>query len=221
MSKHNLKIVRSFDPKRCEICHQNDMFDAQSNYCERCQGQKPSASVSLLKDDDQSAKEKNDILIARFNPKKPSFTGNFRKAWNQNRSLYFEFSKKDFKVRARRSITRYLKIPEQALESMDSERLKDLFDRIPESSSRYALSSMVSGCKAIVFTPIGYISCLISFFEGFFREDAEACAKASAAILSPWQIFLLMYYWSYDPWRIKQIYKKMRDAGFTDEQLFE
>ena len=23
-------------PKRCEVCHQSDMFDSSSNYCSRC-----------------------------------------------------------------------------------------------------------------------------------------------------------------------------------------
>src|ERR1051326_4522506 len=37
-----IKVNKEFQPERCEICHQKDLFDANNNYCERCNKQKTS-----------------------------------------------------------------------------------------------------------------------------------------------------------------------------------
>lgn len=36
MKRWNFKITENKAPERCEVCHQTDMFDRQTNTCSRC-----------------------------------------------------------------------------------------------------------------------------------------------------------------------------------------
>jgi hypothetical protein len=46
----NLKIKSQSSPRRCEICHQSDLFNTETNYCSRCE------MIDIDKDDLASAK---------------------------------------------------------------------------------------------------------------------------------------------------------------------
>lgn len=36
MTKPNLKIIKTSLPERCEVCHQSDLFDRNTEFCLRC-----------------------------------------------------------------------------------------------------------------------------------------------------------------------------------------
>ena len=48
-------INKEYYPKRCEICHCDDMFEPESNYCQRC----ASLSLALIKPRDNGATKKS------------------------------------------------------------------------------------------------------------------------------------------------------------------
>lgn len=47
---NNLIIKAEYSPKRCEICHKNDLFDESSAFCLRCKEYYPSQAQIVNKD---------------------------------------------------------------------------------------------------------------------------------------------------------------------------